>query len=577
MKKITALVVFTLAGLSLSFPVWAGIWGSFPSKYKFKPKTTPQLRLQPGACSNNSECRSGSPYCWGGSCRSCTHPTVTEPLRNTGYVRCDEGFCTNSGAAAFAAIFGGAGEFQTIDCGAVPPPPARETPQATRFGLGRDDYTIGTVAIPYEGQQLGTLQCDPGEVAVRVTARADTIVRSVTGLDCKPINGLPLTATHSKTPPSPLGNPGGTEATAMAPNGSALVGFEARWANTNEYDNRVANLKVLSPVRLNAATGVEANESTDPGEDAGVSTFGTFNATNSPWVRSMCPDKQVMTGVWVVYDSDSVKSVTPTCKRVFAPGEAPSSVADGVSGLGKGSEVGYLGGRVVSNAGVAGNPFGSEDTLCPEGSVMTGWLTSQHYYGQIDSVPRIYCQDINSISGDCTADSPRLASPAETVNLNLRNYSLHTDFNDFGLQGCAMVGFEYKLRKLRNVVYAEQPPDSQVFAELHSILANRDQTQSGVQGHNVGRGPNGVDCGQAFYNCNTSDWIPVRCPAGSFMVGVKGLAAGQSVTSLAAYCREAVEGPWTEATEPAPGSIFTNTRPGVLTTPIRLQPLSPAP
>ncbi len=570
---IIIVILIAAVGLLLPIGVQAGPWTSLTTKYVLPSK--PPLKPSPDL--RTSACTQPTPYRWNGQCLACTNPS-SAGLERTGYVRCDEGFCTNSGLVAIARIFGATGTTVDVrDCATVPAAAPREAAAPTHFGLGTDDYTIGAIAIPYEGQQLGTLQCDPGQVAVRVKAKADTIVRSVTGLDCKPINGLFQAAFTSKTPPTNFGNPAGTETSRMAPNGSALVGFDARYANTLEYDNRIAKLSVLSPVSLDPATGFVANESTDPGEDGGFSTYGTYESTNSPWVRAMCPDKFLMTGVWVVYDSDSVKSVTPTCKRVFAPGEPPASVPAGRFGLGRGSEVGYLGGRTVSNSAVVAAPPNAPgtwgDRKCPEGSVMTGWrVGSLSSFGDTVSVYGINCQDINLIVGDCDGDSPRLGEPDRGP---IQTY------DDLGREGCAMVGFQYKQQKRNAAIYSygvDYPRDSQVISELHSTLTNRDQTQSVLQGHNAGQGSGALNCWpHSTYNCNTTDWIDVRCPAGSFMVGVKQIEVPAGLANLGAYCRQVVQGPWTENSDPAPGPALLHVAPVQVDAPTLIKPLAPAP
>lgn len=588
MGKIIAILIAAL-GLSLPTGVQAGPWTSLTTKYVLPSK--PPLKPSPDL--RTSACTQPTPYRWNGQCLACTNPS-SSGLERTGYVRCDEGFCTNSGLVAFARIFGATGATVDVrDCATVPAPAPRETPATTQFGLGTEEYIIGTVAVPYEGQRLGSIKCDPGQVVVGMKLRADSVIRAITELGCKPINALGSTSVISKPAAAGFGNFSTLQhADVVAPVGRGLVGFDMRFTNTFEYDNRLGELVLLSPVRLDPTTGVAANEATKPGEDPGLVHFGTAEYPyagysgfpTNPWVRAMCPEKHLMTGVWVLYDNDSIKSVTPTCQRVYGPGESPVSVPAGRFGLAQGSEVGYLGGRNVSNAVIAGGPLNwllqPYDMKCPENTVMTGWSVFPDYDGHINGVSQIYCQDINNVAGTCNSDSPAFTSvpppPLTVATDDEPNTNPYPRDNDFGRQGCAMVGFEYKQQKARRHVRTppqELPSDSQVVAEIHSLVSDRDQAQT-IQGKNFGMGSNSQQCfpNNTFYNCNTTDWFNVRCPAGSFMVGVKGLHAGQGTTALAAYCREAVAGPWTEAADPAPGPAPLNVAPVLVNSPTLLKP-----
>jgi len=592
MGKIIAILIAAF-GLLLPLNTQAGPWTSLTTKYVLpsKPPLKPSPDLRTSACTHPT------PYRWSGQCLACTNPS-SDGLERTGYVRCDEGFCTNSGLVAFARVFGATGTTVDVrDCASVPAPAPRETAETTHFGLGTEEYVIGTVAATYPGQQLGSIKCDPGQVAVGMRMRADSVIRAITELVCKPINGLGSTSVISKPAAAGFGNfstPHQTD--VVAPVGHGLVGFDMRFTNSFEYDNRLGELVVLSPVRLDPATGVVANEPPNPEESPEQLKIGTADYPHAgnpsiptnPWIRAKCPEKHLMTGVWVLYDNDSLKSVTPTCQRVYAPGEAIASVPEGRFGLSQGSEVGYLGGRNVSNAVIAGGPYYVKpyafDMKCPEGAIMVGWRVRSDVDGYIDYFGQIYCQDIGSVAGSCTDGSAGFTSPppgpltVATYEPDYRASPYNAD--DLGRQGCAMVGFDYKQQKSRRHVRTlpyEQPPDTQVVAELHSLVSDRDQAQT-IQGRNFGLGHGANHCWpqRSAYNCNTTDWWSVRCPTGSFMVGVKGLHAGQGMTALAAYCREAVEGPWTEASDPAPGPAALRVAPVQVDVPTLVKPLVPA-
>lgn len=535
-----------LVALGLFAPVnaEANPWKELIIKYR---NATPQqqLKLNPGvletvgSCSQQSDCRSAAPHCWQGRCRTCSNPTVTEDLRETGYVRCDEGFCTNSGIVAFAAIFGGRGESQAIDCAEA------SASNITNFRLGADEYTIGSVAVSYPGQQLASLKCDPGEVATGIKVIADTVIRSITELDCKPVNRLALRAYNRKTPPSPLGNPSGTETQTLAPKGSALVGFHLQYVNELEIDNRVGILTVLHRS--------QNTESDVAGEDPNAPLF-TFGPKDDPRytrppsfgyppiVHAVCPEKYVMTGVRVLYDGDSVKSATPTCQRVLAPEDELATVPEGRYGLGSGSQVGYLGGRTVSNASVYGYHY--PPSMCPPGQVMTGWVWRVPYdYPRLSS---LRCKPIEEVNGDCTDRSPVLTSTEVILPRGHRSGSGEApDGVDMvGREGCAMVGYEYKDQKFGGSVSFST---SQIISEIHSLLADRNQIGAGMKGYNFGMGSNASNCWpHTLFNCNTTDWIQVRCPPGSFMVGIDVMGFTDTPTKLGAYCRQVVEGPWTE-------------------------------
>ena len=144
MKKFPTLILLFLLSLLLSSPAGAGTWLGIDLKTTpYRKQLKPLPVVSANVCSQQSQC-SGGTYCWQGQCRGCTNPVVTPELQRTGYVRCNEGYCHNAGAAVLATIFTGRViEATVVDCAEVPPPPPRDTGRIVS-SCGTDSHNAAT-------------------------------------------------------------------------------------------------------------------------------------------------------------------------------------------------------------------------------------------------------------------------------------------------------------------------------------------------------------------------------------------------------------------------------------------------